>query len=72
MTEETKDGYADVGVVQIPKVWDGDQKDIGLWKVHVRYTDGEVYVSSDSFATHDEAMKAAEQFVLENLWGTQH
>ena len=68
----TKDGYADVGVVQIPKVWDGDQKDIGLWKVHVRYTDGEVYVSSESFATREEADAAATTFVLEHLLGTQH
>ena len=67
----TKDGYADVGVVQVPEDWD-DQGVVGLWKVHVRYTDGDVFLSVNSFATRDEALKAADQFLLEHLSGTQH
>ena len=65
------DGYADIGVVRVPKEWHV-KEDVGLWKVHVRYQDGDVYVSAESWTTHEEAMAAAETFVLESLQGTQH
>ena len=63
--------YADVGIVRVPKQWH-IKEDVGLWKVHVRYTDGEVYVSRESYATREEADAACTAFVLEHLEGTEH
>ena len=53
--------YADVGVVQMER----------RWRIHVRYDDGDVFISHDDFATREEAVAAVDTWVLENLQGTK-
>jgi uncharacterized protein YegP (UPF0339 family) len=41
------------------------KQDGGLWRVQLEYDDGEVYLSTLEFSTEEEAMHAADIFIME-------
>jgi hypothetical protein len=41
------------------------QQQGGLWQVQIEYDDGEVYLSKLTFPSEEEAMHAADTFLLE-------
>ena len=52
--------YADVGMVQLAA-------DKGRWRIHLRYDDGDIFVSIATYASRKEVTDAIDKFVLEHL-----
>jgi hypothetical protein len=57
MIDDNEPQPCNVGITQV----------FDRWHVVLHYTDGELFMSRQTYATEEEAVKAAKQWVFENV-----